>query len=139
MSDDDIYVALHQMCELMGELRGAAGAALDICGKYLTARDDLRAGQAKIDILQQLNGRALDYDKLDPRALERMMEGMVKTSQKLGNVIAGVQISLERLVDAAKGYKKAGSEKMWNAWLIYQRLLPLADGLSEEYDVMGEL
>ncbi|OBT45333.1 hypothetical protein VE00_04008 [Pseudogymnoascus sp. WSF 3629] len=133
--DDDVYVSIHQMRESMDELRGAAR---DICGKYLTARDDLRAGEAKIEILRQLNGRALNFDKLDPGALKRMMESMVQTSRKLGSVIVGIQVSLERLEDASKGYKEVRNEKMGNAWLMCQRLLLLADQLSEAHDVMGE-
>jgi hypothetical protein len=81
--------------------------------------------------MRQLNGRALNYDNLHPAALDRMMEGMAKKSQKLWSVIVCVQVSLQSLEVAAKGYKEVESEKMENAWLMCQRLLPLVDGLLE--------
>ncbi|OBT81358.1 hypothetical protein VE02_10165 [Pseudogymnoascus sp. 03VT05] len=128
---DDVYDDLRQMRELMRELQDVA---LDLCRKYLDERAELLPGEAKIDILLQLNGRALDYDNLDPAALRRMMEGMVETSQKLENVIVGVQVSLGRLEVAAKEYVR--SEKIGNAWLMCQRLLPLAGQLSGAHAVV---
>ncbi|OBT93792.1 hypothetical protein VE01_08097 [Pseudogymnoascus verrucosus] len=50
---------------------------------------------------------------------------MAKKSQKLWSVIVCVQVSLQSLEVAAKGYK--------------ERLLPLVDGLLEAYDVMAGL
>ncbi|OBT73585.1 hypothetical protein VF21_07665 [Pseudogymnoascus sp. 05NY08] len=128
---DDVYDDLRRMRELMRELQDAA---LDLCRKYLDERAELLPGEAKIDILLQLNGRALDYDNLDPAALRRMMEGMIETSQKLENVIVGVQVSLGRLEVAAKEHVR--SEKIGNAWLMCQRLLPLAGQLSEAHAVV---
>lgn len=135
---EPVGAALGQMRSIMDELRGAAR---DICGQYLYARDAARVAETKRDVLQQLDGRALAWDNLDPVAVEKMVECMVETSDKMGRVIEGVRLSLQRLKCIAEGCSRAlyGSESMAGALLMTRRVEPLIEKLGVAHGVLAGL
>ncbi|KFZ24142.1 hypothetical protein V502_01393 [Pseudogymnoascus sp. VKM F-4520 (FW-2644)] len=132
-STEPVGAALGQMRSIMDELRGAAR---DICGQYLSAREAARVAETKRDVLQQLDGRSLAWDNLDPVAVERMVECMVETSGKMGRVIEGVRLSLGRLRCATEG---SSSESMRGAWWMTRRVEPLIEKLGVAHGVVAGL
>ncbi|KFY94535.1 hypothetical protein V500_03181 [Pseudogymnoascus sp. VKM F-4518 (FW-2643)] len=128
-----VGAALGQMRSIMDELRGAAR---DICGQYLSARDAARVAETKRDVLQQLDGSSLAWDNLDPVAVEKMVECMVETSDKMGRVIEGIRLSLGRLRCATEG---SSSGSMRGAWWMTRRVEPLIEKLGVAHGVVAGL
>lgn len=125
--------ALREMLSLVEQLRGAGR---DLCGKYLKARESALLIQTKGDILRKLNGTSLDWDNIDPYSLTKMVDCLILTCRKMGELIEAVGWGLARLQSASQLFMKVKSNTMANAWNLCNSVRPLLEKLDQEHDVV---
>ncbi|OBT60940.1 hypothetical protein VE03_09279 [Pseudogymnoascus sp. 23342-1-I1] len=81
LNSSRLFIALGELRSIMDQI---SGAARDICGKYLLARDVARVAKTRRHVLQKLDGSSLDWGNLDPNALAKMVDCMVESKTREG-------------------------------------------------------